>query len=132
MAEIAGRSRVLIEDKNFCFVATLRRDGTPHVVPVWVDVDDDHVLLNSARGRDWPCNAERDPRVTLAIQNRENPYEYTSVRGRVVAVTEDGADAHIDKLAKKYLGQDTYPFRAPGERRMILRIEPDEVRNWGG
>jgi PPOX class probable F420-dependent enzyme len=133
MAEpIEGRSRELIEAPNFCFVGTLRADGTPHVVPVWVDADDGHVRLNSARGRAWPRNVERDPRVTLTIQNLQNPYEYTTVRGRVVEVTEDGADAHIDALAKKYLGQDTYPFRQPGERRIIVKVEPDEVRNWGG
>ncbi len=129
---IQGRSRELIADKNFATVATLNADGTPHLVPVWVDADDEHVLLNSARGRVWPRNAERDPRVTLTVQNLQNPYEYTTVRGRVVEVTEDGADAHIDALAKKYLGQDTYPFRAPGERRVILKVEPERVKNWGG
>jgi PPOX class probable F420-dependent enzyme len=129
---IQGRSRELIEAPNFCFVATLRTDGTPHVVPVWVDADDGHVLLNSARGRAWPRNIERDPRVTLTVSNHDNPYEYTTVRGRVVEVTEEGADAHIDKLAKKYLGQDTYPFRTPDERRIIVKVEPEQVRNWGG
>jgi len=133
MAEpIQGRSRELIDAPNFCFVATLRADGTPHVVPVWVDADDGHILLNSARGRTWPRNAERDPRVTLTVQNLQNPYEYTTVRGRVVDVSEDGADAHIDKLAKKYLDKDTYPFRAPGEQRIIVKVEPEEVKNWGG
>jgi PPOX class probable F420-dependent enzyme len=128
---LEGRTRELLEQPNFCFVASRRRDGTPHVVPVWVDVEDGHVVLNSARGRAWPANVARDPHVTLTIQNHENPYEYVTVRGHVTEITEDGADAHIDAMAKKYLGQDTYPFRSPGERRIIVRVAPDEVRRWG-
>jgi PPOX class probable F420-dependent enzyme len=131
-AQIEGRTRELIEEPNFCFVATLRADGTPHVTPVWVDHDGDTILLNSAKGRAWPANLERDPRVTLTIPNRENQYEYVSIRGRLEAFVEEGADAHIDKLAKKYLGQDTYPYRQPGEERIIVRIAPDEVRYFGG
>jgi PPOX class probable F420-dependent enzyme len=132
MAEpIEGRSRELLEAPNFCAVATLRQDGTPHVTPVWVDLDDDQVLLNSARGRTWPRNLERDPRVTLTIQNLENPYEYVSIRGRLAEITEEGADAHIDALAKKYLGQDSYPFRTPDEQRIVVRIEPQRVTHHG-
>lgn len=132
MAEpIEGRSRELLEAPNFCAVATLRADGTPHVAPVWVDVQDDQVVLNSARGRAWPTNLERDPRVTLTIQNLENPYEYLTIRGRVAEMTEDGADDHIDALAKKYLGKDRYPFRTPTEQRVIVRIEPEKVSRWG-
>jgi PPOX class probable F420-dependent enzyme len=129
--QIDGRNRELLEAKNFCAVATLRKDGTPHLATVWVDVADDHVLLNSARGRAWPTNLERDPRVTLLVQNMENPYEYVSIRGRVAEITTDGADAHIDALAKKYLDRDEYPFRTPDEQRIIVRIEPDQVRRWG-
>ena len=133
MAErIEGRSRELLEAPNFCFVATLRRDGTPHVTPVWVDVDGDEVVLNSARGRIWPANLERDPRVTLAVASNENPYEYVSIRGRLAAITEVGADEHIDAMAKKYLGQDRYPFRQPGEQRIIVRITPEHVHHNGG
>jgi PPOX class probable F420-dependent enzyme len=131
-AKIEGRSRELLEQPNFCFVATLREDGTPHVTPVWVDADGDHVVLNSARGRAWPTNLERDPRVTLTIPNGENMYEYVTIRGRVAEMTEDGADAHIDALAKKYLGQDSYPFRTPDERRIVVRIAPEQVKLWGG
>jgi len=128
MAQLEGRSRELLEEPNFCFVATLRRDGTPHVTPVWVDVDGDTVVLNSAKGRAWPANLRRDPRVTLTVASRENPYEYVSIRGRLASETEEGADAHIDAMAKKYLGQDEYPFRQPGEERIIVRIEPEQVR----
>jgi PPOX class probable F420-dependent enzyme len=132
MAEpIEGRNRELLEAPNFGDVATLRADGTPHVVPVWVDVEGNRVVLNSARGRAWPANLERDPRVTLTVQNLENPYEYVSIRGRVAEMTEDGADAHIDALAKKYLGLDEYPSRRPGERRVIVRIEPERVAHHG-
>lgn len=125
--QIEGRSKELIEEPNFCFVATLRHDGTPHVAPVWVDHEAGEIVLNSARGRAWPANLERDPRVTLTIPNRENNYEYVSIRGRLAAVTEDGADAHIDAMAKKYLGRDTYPFRQAGEQRIVLRIAPEQV-----
>jgi PPOX class probable F420-dependent enzyme len=131
-AHIDGRSRELIEQPNFCFVATRRTDGTPQVNPVWVDVQDDHVLLNSAKGRRWPANAARDPQLVLTIPNWENPYEYVSIRGHVAEITEDGADAHIDALAKKYLGVDEYPSRRPGERRIIVRVEPDRVTHVGG
>lgn len=127
-AQLEGRSRELLEEPNFCFVATLRTDGTPHVAPVWVDVDGDTVVLNSATGRAWPTNLRRDERVTLTVANRENQYEYVSIRGRLAEETTDGADAHIDAMAKKYLGQDEYPFRQPGEERIILRIAPEKVR----
>jgi len=131
-ARIEGRSRELIEQPNFCFVATLGDDGAPHVAPTWVSLEDDRILLNSARGRRWPSNLERDRRVTLTIPNSENPYEYVSVRGRVEEITEDGADAHIDALAKKYLGVDEYPMRQPGEQRVIVRVEPERVSHRGG
>lgn len=127
-SQLEGRSRELLQEPNFCFVATLRADGTPHVAPVWVDVDGDTVVLNSAKGRAWPTNLERDGRVTLTVPNRDNQYEYVSIRGRLAEQTTDGADAHIDAMAKKYLGQDEYPFRQPGEERVILRIEPEKVR----
>jgi PPOX class probable F420-dependent enzyme len=126
-ATIDGRTEELLKGKNFANVATLRRDGSVQVAPVWVDVEAGHAVVNSAKGRAWPTNLERDPRVTLSVQNMENPYEYVEIRGRVVEQTTDGADEHIDSLAKKYLGQDEYPYRQPGEQRVIIRIEPDHV-----
>jgi PPOX class probable F420-dependent enzyme len=131
-ATIEGRSEELLQGKNFCHVATLRPDGSVHGVPVWVDVQDGKVLLNTAQGRAWPRNLERDPRVTLTVQNMENPYEYLAIRGRADAPITDGADAHIDAMAKKYMGVDEYPMRQPGEQRIIIRVEPDHVRTWGG
>jgi PPOX class probable F420-dependent enzyme len=108
-------------------VATLRADGSVQVAPVWVDVQDGKPVVNSAEGRAWPRNLERDERVTIAVQNLENPYEYVEVRGRVAERTHDGADEHIDSLAKKYMGVDSYPMRQPGEQRVIFRIEPEHV-----
>jgi PPOX class probable F420-dependent enzyme len=130
-ATIEGRSAELLQGKNFCHVATLRPDGSVHGVPVWVDLQDGLAVLNTAEGRAWPRNLERDPRVTLTVQNMENPYEYLAIRGRVAERTHEGADEHIDAMAKKYLGQDTYPFRQSGEQRLILRVEPEDVHVWG-
>ncbi|MDX6648940.1 MAG: hypothetical protein QOJ97_891 [Solirubrobacteraceae bacterium] len=131
-AELSPDERRLLEDKNFAHVATIRPDGTPHVVPVWVEVDDDgNVALNSAEGRVWPRNARRDPRVTVTVQNHENPYEYVSITGRVVEDTHEGADEHIDRLSHKYLGKD-YPYRVPGEQRVTFRIAPERVSHSSG
>jgi len=126
-ATIEGRSEQLLKAKNFCLVATHRADGTIHGVPVWVDVQDGRPTLNTAEGRAWPRNLERDPRVTLTVPNSENPYDYVEIRGRVAERTHEGADEHIDALAKKYLGTDSYPYRRPGEERLIIRIEPEYV-----
>jgi PPOX class probable F420-dependent enzyme len=131
-SKIEGRSEELLKAKNFCHVATLRPDGSVHGVPVWVDVQGGRPAVNTAEGRAWPRNLERDPRVTLTVANTENPYEYVEIRGRVAERTREGADEHIDSLAKKYLDQDTYPFRRPGEQRVIIRVEPEYVHVHGG
>ena len=96
-------------------------------MPVWVDVQDGRPTLNTAEGRAWPRNLEHDPRLTLTVQNMEDPYEYVEIRGRVAERTHEGADEHIDALAKKYLGSDEYPFRQSGEQRLIIRVEPEHV-----
>jgi PPOX class probable F420-dependent enzyme len=129
---IDGRAVELLKGKNFCHVATLRADGTVHGVPVWVDVQNGRPVLNTAEGRAWPRNLERDPRVTLTVQNMENPYEYVEIRGTVAERTHEGADEHIDALAKKYMGVDEYPLRQPGEQRVIIRVEPEHTKVWGG
>ena len=123
--------RKLLEGKNFAHLATLMPDGSPQVSAVWVDYDGKHVLVNTAEGRQKPLNLRRDPRVAISIVDQENPYVSATIRGRVVELTHDGADAHIDKMAKKYLGQDTYPFRAPGEQRLIVKVEPVRVSTMG-
>lgn len=128
---IDGRSRELLEKPNFCFVGTTRSDGTAHVVPVWVDVDGDRVVLNTAEGRVWPNNAQRDPRVTLTVQNLEDPYEYVQIRGRVVDWVRDGADDHIDAMSKKYLDEDDYPYRKEDETRVKVLVEPEKVFHYG-
>jgi PPOX class probable F420-dependent enzyme len=129
---IEGRAEELLKAKNFCVVSTIRADGSVHAAPVWVDVQDGRPVINTAAGRAWPSNLERDPRVTLTVQNLENPYEYVTIRGRVGERTSDGADQHIDGLAMKYLGQESYPYRQPGEVRVILKIDPDFVHVYGG
>jgi len=130
--KVEGRGEELLRAKNFCHVATLRADGSIHGVPVWVDVEDGIPVVNSAEGRAWPTNLQRDPRVTLTVQNMENPYEYLEVRGQVAEITREGADEHIDALAKKYLDKDEYPFRRPDEQRIIIRVEPEHAKVWGG
>jgi PPOX class probable F420-dependent enzyme len=127
-ATIEGKAEELLKAKNFASVATLRADGSVQLAPVWVDVQDGKPVVNSAEGRAWPHNLERDPRVTLSVQNMENPYQYVEIRGRVAERTHEGADEHIDALAKKYLGAEEYPNRQPGEQRVIIRIEPEHVR----
>jgi PPOX class probable F420-dependent enzyme len=129
---IEGRAEELLKEKNFVVISTKRPDGTIHAAPAWVDVQDGRPVVNTAEGRAWPANLKRDPRVTLTVQNHENPYEYVAIRGRVAEQTTEGADAHIDALAKKYLDQDTYPYRQPGEQRVIVRIEPEHVHVYGG
>jgi PPOX class probable F420-dependent enzyme len=126
---IPSRVRELLGEPNFCHVVSREADGDPYVVVVWVGVEDDRVTLNTAEGRHWRENIARDPRVTLTVTDRNNQYEYAVLEGRVVRDTHDGADAHIDGLAQKYLNQDTYPFRAPGEVRVRLEVEPEHVRH---
>ena len=99
--------------------------------PVWVDLEGDLVLVNTARGRQKDKNMRRDPRVAMAVIDPENPYRYLEIRGRIAEITEEGADAHIDKMAKKYLGADKYPYRQPSETRVIFKIQPERVNTMG-
>ncbi len=131
MAEIPKQYHDLFQKKAFASLATLMSDGRPQVTPVWCDFDGTHVLFNSAKGRQKDRNVRRDPRVALAIIDPDNAYRYVEVRGRVMEITEQGADAHIDKLAKKYLGADKYPYRQPGEVRVIYKIMPEHVQGMG-
>jgi PPOX class probable F420-dependent enzyme len=130
-ATIPDGVRQLLEGKNFAHFVTLYPDGSPQVTVVWVDYDGKHILVNTAEGRVKPRNVRRDPRVALSVANQENPYQMASIRGRVVDITHDGADEHIDKLAKKYMDADTYPYRTPTEQRVILKIEPGHVATYG-
>jgi PPOX class probable F420-dependent enzyme len=130
-ATIPEKFRDLLTKKAFAHLATIMQDGSPQVTPVWFDFDGTHVRINSAKGRVKDKNMRRNRQVALAIQDPENPYRYLGVRGQVEEITETGADAHIDLLTKKYLGQDRYPYRQPGEARVIYRIRPDHVSTMG-
>jgi len=125
--EMSEGVRKLFEEANFGHLATLMPDGSPQVTPVWVDYDGRHILVNTAEGRQKPRNIRRDPRVAIDVIREGNAYAFAQVRGRVVEITSEGAEEHIDRLAKKYLGRDRYPWRQPGERRVIFRIAPEHV-----
>ena len=130
-AAIPENYRDLFEKKGFAHLATIMPDGQPQVTPVWCDFDGSHVIVNSAKGRQKDRNMRRDPRVTLTISDPENPYRYLEVRGRVAEVTEEGAEEHIDRMAKKYLGQDRYPYRRPGEVRVLYKVAPEKYSYMG-
>ena len=117
----------LLSGKNFASFATLMKDGSPHVVPTWVDYDGDMILINTAAGRIKEKNVKSDKRVALSVYDSSNPYNMVTIRGKVIEIIEQDADSHIDKLAKKYLGLDSYPFRNPDEKRIILKITPERV-----
>jgi PPOX class probable F420-dependent enzyme len=117
----------LFSKKAFGSLATLNADGTPQVTPIWVDREGDFILFNSARGRRKDKNVRRDPRVAIAIADPDNPYRYMEIRGRVVEITEQGADDHINRLAKKYLGVDVYPYRQADEVRVKYKMQPEHV-----
>ncbi len=124
--------RDLLEQKKpLAELGTLMSDGTPQVTPVWFDWDGTHIRVNSAKGRVKDRNMRARPAVAVSIVDPDNAYRYLSIRGRVVEVTEHGADAHIDALAKKYLGKDTYPFRQSGEVRVTYKIRPEHVGGMG-
>jgi len=130
-AAIPEQYRDLFEKRVFPHLTTVMPDGSPQVTPVWWDFDGTHIRINSAKGRVKDRNMRRDARVALAVVDPDNPYRHLLVRGRVVEITEASADAHIDALAKKYLGQDRYPYRRPGEVRVTYRIEPERVSGRG-
>jgi len=117
----------LFEKRAFANLATLMPDGSPQVTPVWIDYDGSHILVNSAQGRQKDLNLKRDGRVALSILDPDDPYRYLQVRGKVIEITLEGADAHIDKMAYKYLGKDKYPYRREGEVRVLYKIHPEHV-----
>jgi PPOX class probable F420-dependent enzyme len=120
--------RKLFESKNFVFLSSLMKDGSPQVTPMWVDIENGHILVNTAKGRLKQKNISRDPRVALAIADKNNPYDMVTVRGEVIEqITGVPAEEHIDKLAKKYIDKDKYPHRSPGEERIILKIKPKRI-----
>lgn len=121
----------LLEKKTFAHLGTLMPDGSPQVTPLWWEYDGTHIVVNSARGRTKDKNMRRDPRVAITISDPDNPYRYVQLRGRVVEITEEGAKAHIDKLAKKYTGVDEYKLRSAAEVRVIYKIAIDRAQSMG-
>jgi PPOX class probable F420-dependent enzyme len=132
MAAISDKYLDLLGDKKaFAHLATLMPDGSPQVTPVWFDYVSGAIRVNSAKGRTKSRNMKEGAAVALSIMDPDNAYRYLQVRGRVRRVTEQGAAAHIDSLAKKYLGQDKYPFGQPGEVRVMFEIEPQAAHGMG-
>ena len=122
MDRLPDNYRDLFQKKAFGMLATLMPDGSPQATPVWVDYRDGEVWLNSAVGRQKERNVRRDPRVAVTVLDPDNPYRYIEFRGRVREITQNGADAHIDAMASKYLEQDKYPWRQPGEQRVLFKV----------
>ena len=128
MAAIPDKFLDLLQQKKaFVHLATVNPDGSPQVTPVWFDYANGKLRLNSARGRVKTRNMTEGAKVAIEISDPDNPYRYVAVQGHVARVTENGASAHIDSLAKKYLGKDKYPFAQPGEVRVMFEIEPEHV-----
>jgi hypothetical protein len=127
-ARIPEKFRDLLTTKKaFAHLATVSTTGEPHSTPVWVDAEGDFVLVNSAKGRLKDRHMRQNGRVALSIVDPDNPYRHVAIRGTVVELTEEGADAHINAMAQKYLEVDTYPHRQPGEVRVIYKIRPESV-----
>ena len=127
MAALEEKQRKFLAENPYVGVVTdLREDGSPHSTVVWIDVEDGKVSFNTARGRAKPTHLERDPRASVIVVDPQNPYKWVSISGRA-EMTEKGADEQIDKLAKKYLGKDEYPWRKPEEKRVKVLIQPDKV-----
>ena len=129
MASLTDKQAQLLLDKNFGCLATLKADGSPQVTPVWVDWDGEYVIVNTLRARAKPHQVERDPRVEIVVMSTENPYQHVRIAGTAELVDE-GAEEHIDFLAQKYVGEETYPWRAPGDERVILRFKPAHVATY--
>jgi PPOX class probable F420-dependent enzyme len=131
MASLNEKQAALFTGRNWGVIATVRKDGSPHVTPVWIDYDGEKVLVNSARGRTKVDNVERDPRATVTVlPARDQQSGYVMVSGPATIV-EEGAREHIDMLAKKYLGEDKYPYLGPGELRVIIQIRPEVADGFG-
>lgn len=118
--------RNLLADKAYGHVITFNPSGTPQVTMVWMDVDGNQAVYNTAEGRIKVRNLRKDPRIIVSVQNRNEPQSYVCLTGKAT-LTEAGAEANIDKLAKRFLGLDTYPWRAPGEKRILVRIDVEKI-----
>ena len=121
----------LLREPAFCQIAALMPDGSPQITQVWVDTDGEHILINTAEGRQKTRNIRRDPRVAVNVVDPANAWRLATIRGRVVEITTEGADDLIDQLANKYLGVESYPFRNPEETRVTLKIAPERISEIG-
>ena len=130
-AAISPGFHKLLQEPAYCQIATLMPDGSPQITQVWVDTDGEHILINTAEGRQKELNVRRDPRVAVNVVDPANAWRIAMIRGRVVDVTTAGADQLIDELAKKYLNEDAYPFRRPEEVRVTLKILPEKIKEIG-
>ena len=117
----------LFKERNLVFIATIMKDGSPQLSPVWADMEDGHVLVNTAEGRIKHKNVLRDPRVAISVVDNNNPLNMTTMRGKVIEIIPDYQYQHANRLTKKYMGKDKYPFRQPGEKRIIFKILPEKV-----
>jgi PPOX class probable F420-dependent enzyme len=127
MADLTAAQRSFIAENPYvATVTTLREDGSPHNTIVWIDAEDGVITFNTASGRAKERHLRRDPRVALTVVDPQNTYKWVSISGRA-ELTTDGADDQIDKLAKKYLGEDKYPWRSPDEQRISVKITPEQV-----
>ena len=122
-----SKAQKLFEAKNLVFIATLMKDGSPQLSPVWADFEDGHILVNTAEGRIKHKNVLHDPRVAVSVVSHSNPLDMTTIRGKVIQIIPDYEYKHADRLTKKYLGLDHYPFKRPDEKRIIFKIKPERV-----
>lgn len=130
-ATIPDSHKDLFDKPVFGSFTTLMPDGSPQTTPVWVDFVGGKVWVNTALGRQKDKNVRHDPRVAVTLMDPQNPYRYLEIRGKVDDITTDGASQHIDKMAKKYIGQDKYPWSRPGEQRVLLKITPEKFSTMG-
>ena len=130
MAELTDAVRELLDAPNVWHLGTINPDGRPQINPMWIDREGDHIVINTAIGRRKEKNLRRDPRVTLSITEPDNPYNYCEIRGEIVEYIEgDEAEASIDSLAKKYIGEDSYPWRQDGEHRLKMLVKPTYIEH---
>jgi PPOX class probable F420-dependent enzyme len=125
--DLTDDQRAIIESPNFAYIATVNKDGSPQVTPVWIEHDGNYIVVNSEQKRLKVRNVKRDPRVSLNVAEAANPYHYLTIKGHVVEVTAEGGFEGIDRLAKKYIGQDKYPWNKPEDVRVQIRIAVDKI-----
>ena len=121
------KAQKLFEQKNIVFIATIMKDGSPQLSPVWANHDSGYILVNTAEGRIKHKNVLRDPRVAVSVISHDNPLDMTTIRGKVEEIISDYDYTHADKLTQQYMGKEHYPFKRENEKRIILKIRPEHV-----